>query len=59
MSNDDFYYVLKHVYDGHVIVHKFPGDIDITQLEEYLGDFLRACSWTDSQVEELFHGGEE
>lgn len=54
----DYYYELKYVYGSHEIVHKFPANIDLPTLADYLKDFLKGCSWTEEQVNRLINGGE-
>ena len=51
---NNYYYELKYVDGEHTVVHKFPADIDIYKLEEYLKDFLRGCSWYESQLKDIF-----
>lgn len=55
---ENYYYELKYVDGEHTVTHKFPADINITTLADYLKDFLRGCSWLDGQVENLINGGE-
>lgn len=55
---EKYYYELKYVDGQHEITHKFPADIDIAQLADYLKYFLKGCSWYESQVNELIQGGE-
>lgn len=55
---NNYYYELKYVDGEHSIVHKFPADIDLPQLADYLKDFLKGCSWYEKQVDELINGGE-
>lgn len=54
---DNYYYELKYVDDNHEIVHRFPADITLPQLADYLKDFLKGCSWYEEQVNELINGG--
>ena len=51
---NDYYYELKHINKDEILTYKFPADIDIYKLEEYLKDFLRGCSWTDSTLNSIF-----
>lgn len=54
---NDYYYELKYVDRQHEVVHKFPADIDLPRLADYLKDFLKGCSWYEKQVDELINGG--
>ena len=53
----DYYYELKYVYGDVIVTHKFPADIDLPQLADYLKDFLKGCSWYEKQVDSLIQGG--
>lgn len=53
----DYYYELKYVDGQHEVIHKFSAEIDRTTLADYLKYFLKACSWTEKQVEDLINGG--
>lgn len=53
-----YYYELKYIYNDHEVTHKFSADITISELADYLKDFLKGCSWYESQVNELIQGGE-
>jgi hypothetical protein len=55
---DNYYYELKYVDGEHTVIHKFPADIDIPKLADYLKDFLKGCSWYEKQVDKLINGGE-
>lgn len=55
---NNYYYEFKYVDGEHTIWHKFPADIDMDKLADYLKDFLKGCSWSEEQVDELINGGE-
>ena len=54
----DYYYELKYVDKDHEVVHKFNADLTLDELADYFKDFLKGCSWYESQVDELINGGE-
>lgn len=51
----EHYYELKHFYDGREMVMKFDGDINIEQLRENLGDFLRGACWCEENIAKIFN----
>lgn len=53
---NNYYYELKYVDGEYEVVHKFPADIDLLQLADYLKDFLKGCSWYEKQVNKLIKG---
>lgn len=55
---NNYYYELKYVDDEHEVVYKFPADINLEELKDYIADFLKGCSWYEKQVNELINGGE-
>lgn len=57
MLDENYYYELKYVDGEHTVVHRFPAEIDITTLADYLKDFLKGCSWYEKQVNKLIKGG--
>jgi len=54
---DKDYYEFKYTYGDISMVYKFSSDIGITELADNLKYFLKGCSWTEEQVEELINGG--
>lgn len=51
---NNYYYELKYVYKDHEVVHKFNADLTLDELKDYLIDFLKGCSWYESQLKDLF-----
>lgn len=54
---DKYRYELKYINDGYESQVSFNAGIDINELADNLKYFLKSCSWTDKQVEELINGG--
>lgn len=55
---DNYYYELRYVDGNSEVIHRFSADIDLPKLADRLKDFLKGCSWFESQVDELIQGGE-
>lgn len=52
---NDYYYELKYVDGQHTVTHRFSAQIDMTTLADNLKDFLRGCSWLESQVDKIIN----
>lgn len=51
---NNYYYELRYVDGEHSVVHKFPADINLEELKDYIADFLKGCSWYESQLKDIF-----
>lgn len=58
MLNKDCYYELKYVDNDTEVSYKFNADLDLSELADHLKDFLKGCSWYESQINEIIQGGE-
>lgn len=54
---NNYYYELRYIDNDTEINYKFDADLDLTKLADHLKYFLKACSWTEEQVDELINGG--
>ena len=52
-------YTLTYTNGNVELIFKFPADVDIYQLGDYLKDFLKGCSWHESTLNEIFKGDDE
>lgn len=54
MQDDkDYYYKLCYKYDDIEIEHRFSADINLEKLVERFQDFMKACSWLESQADKV------
>ena len=56
---DNYNYKLTYTNDNVELTFKFPADVDIYQLGDYLKDFLKGCSWGESTLNNIFKGDDE
>ena len=56
---DNYNYTLTYTCGNVELIFKFPADVDIYQLGDYLKDFLKGCSWYESTLNKIFKDDEE
>lgn len=56
---DNYNYKLTYTNGNVELTFKFPADVDIYQLGDYLKDFLKGCSWHESTLNKIFKDDEE
>lgn len=57
MLDKNYYYELRYVDDDTEISYKFNAELNKDELADHLRYFLKSCSWTEEQVDELINGG--
>jgi len=52
-DNKEYYYKLCYKNDDVEIEHKFSADLNLRELVSHFQDFMKACSWLESQADEV------
>lgn len=58
-TDSNYYYKLYYKYDDKEIEYTFSADASIDKTRTHIKNFLKACSWLDSQAELIIPADEE
>lgn len=58
-TDSNYYYKLYYKYDDKEIEYTFSADTNINKTRTHIKNFLKACSWLDSQAELIIPADEE
>ena len=53
-DNEEYFYRLMYRCDDELVEYRFNADVTMDQLVTHLKQFLKACSWTETTIDEYF-----
>lgn len=59
VTDSNYYYKFYYKYDDKEIEYTFSADTNIDKTRTHIKNFLKACSWTESQAELIIPKDEE